>query len=149
LAVARRSKPQGPPHDTPLFDICVHGQPISSQSKQRRLLEAWRATVRRECETAWPRDEPPLRGRIRLRVTFYFETRAGDMDNIRKPIQDALQGIVYVNDKQVTEGTDRCFDINGPFVARWWSRRLGLAFSDGRPFVHIEVWVDPDQESVR
>ena len=112
-------------------------------------MDAWKAAIRSACAAAWPTGLPPLRGRVRLRVTYYFEVRTADMDNIRKPIQDALQGIVYINDMQVTEGTDRCFDINGPFIARWWSVRLGLAFSDGRPFIHVEIWADPDQEFIR
>jgi len=97
---------------------------------------------------AWPPGTPPFEGRVGLRVTHYYETPVGDMDNIRKPIQDALQGIAYRNDRQISRGTDRRFDINGSFVVRWWSSRLGTAFGDGRPFVHIEVWVDPDQEVI-
>jgi crossover junction endodeoxyribonuclease RusA len=112
-------------------------------------LQAWKERVRREAGAAWPAGVPPLAGKVRLRVTWYSETQVGDMDNIRKPIQDALQGIAYANDREVREGTDRWDDINGPFVARWWPPRFGLAFSDGRPFIHIEVWVDQDQENIR
>ena len=104
--------------------------------------------VRRESGARWPAGMPPLAGRVRLRVTHYYEIPVGDMDNIRKPIQDALQGIAYFNDRQISDATDRRFDINGSFVVRWWSPRLGMAFSVGRPFVHIEVWADPDQEVI-
>jgi crossover junction endodeoxyribonuclease RusA len=71
------------------------------------------------------------------------------MDNIRKAIQDALQGIAYRNDRQVSDGHDRRFDINGSFQVRHMSPRLALAFSDGRPFVHIEIWSNPGQEIIR
>jgi hypothetical protein len=47
--------------------------------------------VQRECTAAWPAGLPPIEGRVMLRVTHYYEVRIGDMDNIRKLIQDVLQ----------------------------------------------------------
>ena len=82
-------------------------------------------------------------------MTYYCETMIGDMDNVREAIQDALQGIAYHNDRQVSEGHDRRLNINGSFQVRHMSPRLAMAFSDGRPFVHIEVWSNPNQEVIR
>lgn len=147
--MARRPRHLNEPPIAPIFDVCIHAQPVSAQTKRRSVLEAWKSRVRRESMAAWPSGLLPIEGRVRLRVTHYCETQVGDMDNIRKPIQDALQGIAYLNDRQISDGTDRRFDINGSFVVRWWSLRLGMAFSDGRNFVHIEVWACPDQEIIR
>lgn len=133
----------------PVFDVCIHGQPVSAQTSNRPALDVWKQRVSQACKAAWPDDLPPLEGLVRLRVTVYFERNVGDVDNIVKPIQDVLQGIAYRNDRQVSEVHGRRFNINGPFVARFMSRRLGMAFSDGRPFVHIEIWPDPNQEMIR
>jgi hypothetical protein len=39
-----------------------------------------------------------------LRVAyFYVNTPAGDLDNMVKPIQDALKGIAYADDNQVVD----------------------------------------------
>ncbi len=135
-----------PPHDPPTFDVCVHGQPISAQTSRRDLLAAWRQQVEIASRTVWSRSV--LEGAIRLRVTYYCDASRIDPDNLRKPIQDALQGIVYRNDRQVRIGGDRILNINDPLKVRYMSPALALAFSDGRPFVHIEVWGDPDLESV-
>ncbi len=89
-----------------------------------------------------------LTGLVRLRVTHYCETIAGDVDNLMKPIQDALQGIVYRNDRQISDVTGRRRQIDGLFRIRYMSPALVMAFSDGRPFVHIEVWSEPSQEGV-
>lgn len=43
----------------------------------------------------------PLTGDVSLRATVYFKDRKRDLDNCLKPLLDALQGIVYVNDRQV------------------------------------------------
>ena len=71
------------------------------------------------------------------------------MDNLKKPVQDALQGIAYYNDRQVTDSEGRRRNINDPFRVRYISAALALAFSNGRPFVHIEVWGNPNQERIR
>jgi crossover junction endodeoxyribonuclease RusA len=89
-----------------------------------------------------------LDGRVGLRVTYYCEAIVGDVDNLVKPIQDALQGIAYRNDRQISEVTGRRWKIDNLFRIRYLSPALAMAFSDGRPFVHIEVWPNPRQEAV-
>ena len=81
-------------------------------------------------------------------MTFYREAELGDVDNLVKPIQDALQGIAYHNDRQITDMTARRRDIDSSFKVRYMSPTLAMAFSDGRQFVHIEVWRNPDQKVV-
>jgi crossover junction endodeoxyribonuclease RusA len=104
--------------------------------------------VRAAGQTAWPPTEALLSGTVRLRVTYYYEIAIGDMDNLVKPIQDALQGVAYLDDRQVSDVTGRRRSIDGSFRVRYMSAALAKAFSDGRPFVHIEVWRNPDQMEV-
>lgn len=145
--MARRPPVESHSTDAALFDVCVHGQPISGQTARRDLLDAWKQRVRWACEARW--NSPPLQGNVRLRVTFYGERVRIDVDNLKKPIQDALQGLVYLDDRQVTDSEGRRRDINNAFRVRYMSAALALAFSDGRPFVHIEIWADPNQEHIR
>lgn len=70
------------------------------------------------------------------------------MDNLTKPIQDALQGVIYLNDKQVRDVIANRRNINGQFRVRHISMPLAAAFSNGRPFVHIQVWHSPKQETL-
>jgi hypothetical protein len=135
----------------PLLDVCVHGQPVSWRSKRTSVRDAWKEQVRRECTAAWPAGLPPIDGRVRIRVTHYYEVRIGDMDNIGKLIQDVLQGIAYRNDNQVDDGTYRrlevkSVDLEGPYVADY-KPPLSEALKAGRSFIHIEVWADPIQEA--
>ncbi len=48
---------------------------------------------------AWPPDRPPLLEEVVLHVTHFCEVPLGDTDNLAKPIRDALQGVVYKNDR--------------------------------------------------
>jgi crossover junction endodeoxyribonuclease RusA len=146
--MARRPRQDDEPPPAPELDVCIHGQPISAQTLRRRSLEDWKRAVRSGCAAAWPGGQLPLDGWVRLRVTYYCETIVGDVDNLVKPIQDALQGVAYRNDRQVSDVTGRRRKIDGLFRIRYMSPALAMAFSDGRPFVHIEVWRDPGQEAV-
>jgi crossover junction endodeoxyribonuclease RusA len=62
------------------------------------------------------------------------------MDNLVKPIQDALQGVSYPTDGRV-DVTGNWRHINGHFRVRYMSKRLAAAFSDGQEFVHIRIWL--------
>ncbi len=48
---------------------------------------------------AWPPDRPPILEEVALHVTHFCEVPLGDTDNLAKPIRDALQGVVYKNDR--------------------------------------------------
>ena len=45
----------------------------------------------------------PLDGPVCVSISVYRARRAGDLDNFQKVLLDALQGICYIDDKQVTE----------------------------------------------
>jgi crossover junction endodeoxyribonuclease RusA len=126
-------------HRTPDFEFCVHGRPVSAQAHNRGRLEKWRKQVQTAAMTAWPADRVLLAVEVELRITHYAETRIADMDNLIKPIQDALQGIVYPNDGKV-DPTGNWRNINASFRVRYMSLPLASAFSDGREFVHVRVW---------
>ena len=83
-----------------------------------------------------------------MRVTHYSERRIADRDNLMKPIQDALQGVAYFNDRQVKDATSNWRDINGRFSIRFVSKALAVAFSQGEEFLHIRLWTSPDTEDL-
>jgi hypothetical protein len=72
----------------------------------------------------------------------------GDVDNLIKPIQDALQGVVYSNDRQVSDTIGNRRRIDASFVVRYMSMPLAAAFSDGRAFVHIRVYRSPRRQTL-
>ena len=83
-----------------------------------------------------------------MQVTHYADRRIADRDNLLKPIQDALQGVVYQNDWQIKDTTSNWRDINGKFTIRYVSLPLAVAFSMGDEFLHIRVWTSPDTEDL-
>jgi Holliday junction resolvase RusA-like endonuclease len=64
---------------------------------------------------------PPLSGDVALQVTFYFGTkRKADLDNFNKITLDALSGIAYEDDSQISElHLYRRYDKLKPRVEIW------------------------------
>jgi crossover junction endodeoxyribonuclease RusA len=59
----------------------------------------------------------PMRCPIAVNVTVFRPAKRGDLDNYLKVMLDALQGILYVDDKQITEiHAFREDDKNNPHV---------------------------------
>jgi crossover junction endodeoxyribonuclease RusA len=132
----------------PLLEFCVHGQPVSAQGHNRARLAAWRQRIRVAATAAWPVGRRAIEVAVELRIAHYAEARVADMDNLIKPIQDALQGIAYVNDNVVQDVTGSWRNINGRFPVRYMPLTLAAAFSDGREFVHVCLWLAPREEEL-
>ena len=85
----------------------------SKTSKQR-----WKDQVRTAAVTAWPDGEPPLDYEVQIHVTYYHDSAPLDVDNMLKLILDALNGVVYVDDKQLTDTHGHLRDLNGHYRVR-------------------------------
>lgn len=121
------------------FEFVVQGVPVSAQTRNRSRLQAWRMTVRQAAQAKWPSGVPPVMGDVEFCLTYYYDQAAPDVDNIIKPIQDALVGVVYVDDNQVANTSSRKRDINGSYRLRHAPADVVLAFSSGGDFIHIVV----------
>ena len=85
------------------------------------------------------------------RARVVVDSRAAalaESGDLIKPIQGALQGIAYLDDRVVKDVTGNWRDINGRFPVRYMSLPLASAFSDGREFVHVRLWVAPREEEL-
>ena len=84
------------------FEFVVAGTALSMQAKLPTRIEAWKEQIRSAArpllpEGHWACPEP-------VQVTIYCfpdRTMDGDLDNIVKPILDALSRFMYLDDKQV------------------------------------------------
>jgi len=83
------------------FEFVVPGRPVSTQERDRGRYQAWKRRIRSHAELMYPR--PPAGVRLRLTVVFLCGPCLIDVDNLIKPIQDALGGWAYRDDKQVTD----------------------------------------------
>lgn len=75
-------------------------------------------------------------------VTEFDTFRSRDRDNMVKPIADALQGIIYADDKQIVSLKADWKDLNGSYRVRYMSRQVAAAFVAGDAFVRVRIWTD-------
>jgi crossover junction endodeoxyribonuclease RusA len=130
------------------FEFIVDGPPVSQQTRRRDRLKAWKAIVRQEAEKYWPLNQLPASGLVMLKVTYFYDSIAMDVDNIVKPIQDAIIGLAYVDDDQITDVLVRKRDLSGNFTVGNITPTLAEGFARGNEFLYIVVTDAPDQEVI-
>ncbi|MDX2272202.1 MAG: RusA family crossover junction endodeoxyribonuclease [Cyanobacteriota bacterium] len=102
--------------------------------------------VRQEAEKYWTPGQRAATGLIMLQVTYFYDAVAIDLDNIVKPIQDAIIGLAYIDDDQITDILIRKRNLLGNFTVGNMTSTLAEGFSRGNEFLHIVVIDAPDQE---
>ena len=127
------------------FEFMIPETPVSVQARDRKRLGAWKDRVRGAASAEWPQGRPPVTCLVRARITYYYDQVAIDSDNILKPVLDALCGVVYQDDAQVTDVSSSVRNINGSFRVRGMSRSLAEGFVTGHDFLHIRIEEAPDQ----
>ena len=120
----------------------VTGTPPSQQSRGKKI-GAWKAKVASAAERAWTSGVPTAAD-VSFSLTTFFTVSAPDVDNVIKATQDALKGIVYFDDAQVTDTLSRERPLAGMIVVEHMSTELQAALSAGGDFVHIEVTAATD-----
>jgi crossover junction endodeoxyribonuclease RusA len=132
-------------------EFIVIGTPISHQSHNKERLRAWGEAVAQQARNALPAAAQPTEVRIEVQVVYYFQSgpTLPDEDNLLKPIQDAMRGLVYVDDDQVMDGAASKRDIDGAFKVRRMSPVLARGFVRGDEFVHVIVREAPDPTRLR
>ncbi len=84
------------------FDFLIPKRPVSSQTRQTSNLQAWKQYVRSEAEKSWT-GKILSNQDIQLTLVYLYNKDPVDTDNIIKPIQDALIGLVYEDDSLITD----------------------------------------------
>jgi len=131
------------------FEFTVPGPPLSHQTRDRKKLEAWRQFVRTSASTRWVHSDPS-ESAVRIVVTYYHEgeTVRIDNDNLLKPIQDALNGLVYRDDRQISDTAVRKTSVDNPVRVPGMPRILYEAFVSCRSFIHVRIEEAPDHSDL-
>lgn len=128
------------------FEFVVIGTPVSQQTANRSRLQAWKAQIRAAAALRWPSAITPMEGPVRLKVTYYYLGEPLDTDNMIKPIQDALIGVAYADDRQVLDVHAHKRSLEGTFRLRGLSPILAEGFVSGSEFLHVVLEPPADPE---
>ena len=121
-----------------MVEFVVWGIPRSQQAKHKGL---WQGRV----QQAVPFLPKLLTGPLRLRIDFFFDGATNlDTDNIIKPIQDALNDIVYKDDETVVDVCARKIDLQHlPTLVAVPSALLAALAKQAGDFVFVQVGAAP------
>ena len=121
------------------FELIVFGSPISLQTNNRALLQSWKAKVRQTAIAHLPFNTIPTRDRIQVEIIYYYKSMPLDIDNIAKPILDAFNLLVYIDDRQITDLIIRKRFLNSSADTRGISPIIVSALTQDRPFIFIKI----------
>jgi crossover junction endodeoxyribonuclease RusA len=88
---------------TLLFEMLIPKRPVSHQAKNRENLQAWKDYVYGRARIEWIGGTPLVTPGLRLMLVYLCDDSPADIDNIIKPIQDALVGVVYADDSLISD----------------------------------------------
>lgn len=129
------------------IEFVVPGTAVSLQAKRRASVDQWKDRIREHSREALPdlhfvTDEP-------IAVTlFYFpdSEMQGDVDNIVKPILDALCRHIYLDDHQVERVSVQKFEPGRVFQFGTPSGTLEAALSGEKPLLYVRLSNDVSEE---
>lgn len=86
-----------------VLEFLIPRRPLSFQTRNRKYYQAWKRFVAGEAGKVWG-NRPALRsGDLHLALIYLSRRNPPDLDNIIKPIQDALVGLVMRDDSLVAD----------------------------------------------
>lgn len=129
------------------IEFVVGGEAVSMQNKARRGLEAWKGLFSVACEAQLPQNafyaETPLSVLI---YHFPDGQMRPDIDNIIKPILDAMVDVIYRDDRIVERVVAQKFETGR--VATWSNPSTTLfgAISGQKPLTYVRVSTEPHED---
>ncbi|MCX6955364.1 MAG: RusA family crossover junction endodeoxyribonuclease [Verrucomicrobia bacterium] len=122
------------------FDFLVPQRPVSAQTKNRANLQLWKTFVRGHAAGIWGSAAAVSNVEVHLTLVYLSDPDDPvDVDNIIKPIQDALVGLVYADDVQVVSVESHRRPHVGTFDLTNFSAPLIAGVSLGAECVYVRV----------
>lgn len=107
----------------PRFAFIIEGPPVSLNAKEgkphaRKRYRDWMSKVNTAASAVWPEGQTATSSEtVEVRITNYFTLAPPEIDNIIKPILDALNNLVYEDDKQVFRVVSERVDLQAASIS--------------------------------
>src|SRR5438552_12207563 len=98
-----------------IAEFIVSGTPISAQASPRSRTR-WKAEVSAAASGALSDEHALVADPVRVTIVYFYVLTDLDLDNIIKPIVDALNAVVYIDDSQVANISAAKRDLSGTFT---------------------------------
>ena len=128
------------------LEFVIPDRPVSQQARRRERVREWREFVAEQARGALGPQHELSSSPIALRVLYLYDEVALDVDNVLKPIHDALIGVIFEDDAVITDVEVRRRWRGTPFIVNAVSPVLAAGLELGREFVYVSVSDAPPQD---
>jgi crossover junction endodeoxyribonuclease RusA len=122
----------------PIIEFLISRRPVSLQTRSRANLQAWKNYVASEAAKVW-RGTTIATGKLELLLVYLFDLAPPDTDNIVKPIQDALVGLVFEDDALISDVESHRRSLVGTFDLTRLPALLVAGITAGQECVYVKV----------
>lgn len=129
------------------IEFFVRGTAVSLQAKRSESKEEWKSRVRAASAKVLPADF--FSSESDVAVTLYYmpaEPMQGDVDNIVKPILDALNAQVWIDDKQVARVVVQKFEPGNVFQFSQPTEVMIAALATEAPVLYVRLSDKPFED---
>ena len=129
------------------IEFLVKGTPVSLQAKRPEARLQWKERVKGASSEALP--EGHFANDDGIAITLYYlpdGQMQGDIDNIIKPILDALNAHIYMDDTQVERVVVQKFEPGNIFNFKKPSQKLAAALEEKKPVLFVRVTNNPHED---
>ena len=130
---------------TPL-EFVLPRRPVSQQTRRQARLREWRQLVAEHARLAIEEPRALATQPVALRLLYLYDEIAVDVDNILKPILDALIGILLEDDAVITDVEIRRRRRATQFTLNAVSPVLAAGLALGHEFVYVALTDAPAQD---
>jgi hypothetical protein len=124
-------------------EFVVFGTPVSMQGTPASV-RAWKQRIKDASYDSLPEMHAWYEGAVAVTIYHFPPTEmAADVDNIVKPILDALSGHILKDDRQVVRVTVQKFEPGLPALFGSPSAGLTTALTAERPVTYIAISNEP------
>jgi crossover junction endodeoxyribonuclease RusA len=120
------------------FEFIIKSRPLSIQAK-KCSLERWKKLVKQEAENKWMPSRQQADSPVCVTLICLLDEASVDIDNIIKPILDALKGLAYLDDSIITDVIARRRKLTGNFDLSHVSPVLLGGFAHGGEFTYVHI----------
>lgn len=128
------------------FEFVIPQRPVSQQARRQARLREWKAFIAAHARLAINEPRVLVAEPVALRLLYFYDEAALDIDNILKPIQDALVGILIEDDAIITDVDIRRRWRRTTFTINAVSPVLAAGLALDREFVYVALSDAPAQD---